>query len=374
MDNKTHYGYKIKIYPTKEQEKKINLFIDARRAMWNLGVEVQLERLNSQENILKLVDLKKEVSTMLKGDAYRWIADNGVPGHMLHFTLSDVNTAFNRYLKKISDKPRFKNKDSYPKSFVQRNDMKQFSRDCVQINKIGKVSCDLHQLERAISRDGKIVRPTISYDGVNYYFSVVIESDITILSATKTEPIGIDLGIRTLMTLSDGREYSIDYEPIKHLIRRKHLISKKLGRAYQKETKSNNTKKLEKELLQVNKKISNYQNTAIYKMISDIVSANPEYVAMENLSLSNMVKNKNLSKSLNEAKFRFIRDQMEYKCKVYGIPFYLVGSKFPSTKKCSCCGERNDPKTSKVYKCSYCGTVIDRDLNASINIRDHFKE
>jgi len=372
MDDKTHYGYKIKLYPTKEQKEKIGIFIDARRAMWNLGVEVQTARLESQEKILKLTELKKEVSTRLKSEQYAWVNGNGVPSHMLHFTLSDVNTAFNRYLKKISDKPRFRDKKSYPKSFVQRNDMKQFSRDCVQINKIGRVSCDLHQLNRVLSREGKAVRPTVSYDGVNYYFSIVIESEVSTIDSPKSEPIGIDLGIRTLMTLSDGSEYNIDYEPIKHLVRRKHLISKKLGRAYQQETKSKNTLKLEKELLRVNKKISNYQNTAIYKMISDIVGTNPRYVAMENLSLSNMVKNKNLSKKLNEAKFRFIRDQLEYKCKIHGIPFYLVGAKFPSTKKCSNCGERNDPKTSKVYKCSHCGLVIDRDLNASINIRDSF--
>lgn len=374
MNNKAHYGYRVRIYPTKEQSERIDVFIDARRAIWNLGVEIQSSLLRNQESILKLVDLKKEVSERLKEPEYEWLSRYGVPSHMNHFTLSDVNTAYNRYLKKISDIPRFKSKNSYPKSFVQRNDMKQFSRDCIQINKIGKIHCDLHQLERAQGREGKVARPTISYDGVNYYFSVVIESEVVNSINPESEPIGIDVGIRTLLTLSNGKEYNIDYEPIKHLIRRKSLISKRLGRAYQKTEKSKNTMKLEKELLQVNKKISDYQNTHIYKMVSDIMKTNPKYVAMENLNLKNMVKNRNLSKKLNEAKFRFVRDQVEYQCRIHGIPFYLVGSKFPSTKQCSSCKTRNDPKTSKTYKCSSCGLVIDRDLNASINIRDEFKK
>lgn len=349
--------------------------MDVRTAVWNLGVEIQNELLEKNEKLLGIADLKKEVQVRLEEDRFEWVRAIAYPSHLRHFSLSDVNTAFNRYLKKISDRPRFKSRELRNKSFVQRNDMKQFADNKVQINKVGKIECDQHQLQRASSICGKIVRPTVSTDGVSFYFSLSVEAPISYYDSRKTEPIGIDLGIRELLKLSTGEAYTINYEPISHLIRRKQLISKRLGNSYNKMTdrnKSKNLIKLEKSLLEVNKKISNYQNTHIYKFVKDIVSRNPEFIALEDLKLSCMVKNGNLSKSLNTAKFRFIRDQFEYQCGIHGIPIKFVPSKFPSTKTCSSCGSWNDPKTSKVYKCSSCGLTIDRDLNASYNIRDYF--
>lgn len=372
---KVNKGYKIVIYPTKEQERKIHQFMNARIVSWNFGLEKQSELLERNDSLLTLSELKdlfkKELETNSK---YQWIKEEGVPFHLFHFSLRDLNTAFNRYLKKKSKYPKFKStRDTY-KSFVQRNDMKQFQKDKVQINKIGKVSCNEEQLDRMKNVRGKYVIPTISYDGLNYHYSVSIETDYTPINKPKTDPIGIDLGVRDLIHLSNGESLVVSEKEISHLLRREKLLAKKLGRAYQRtrgEGKSKNLIKLEKDKLKVNKKIRDYRNDKIYKAVSHIISKNPEYVVMEDLNVSGMRMNKPLSRSLNDNYFRFIRDQVEYKCNIHGIPFYLADRYYPSTKLCSGCGTKNYPGNSKMYECESCGLEIDRDLNAAINLREY---
>lgn len=372
---KINKGFKIEIYPTKEQEYKINQFMNARVASWNFGINIQKERLSRDLKLLTLAELKESFMEELKiNEKLSWIKEDGVPDHLFHFSLRDVNTAFNRYLKKISDIPKYKSSKAVRKSFVQRNDMKQHTDTKVQINKIGKIECNQEQLERLKETEGKKVRPTVSYDGLNYYFSVSVETETEYLNKPRTEPLGIDLGIRDLMYLSNGETVTVDEREIRHLHRREKLLAKKLGRAYSElghKVKSENLKKLEKEKLKVNKKIRDYRGDKVYKAVSYIVNKNPEYIVMEDLNVSGMRMNKNLSRSMNQNYFRFIRDQMEYKCHIHGVPFYLADRFFPSTKLCSRCGERNDPKTSKVYNCNSCKLRIDRDLNASINLREY---
>lgn len=375
IKNSVNYGFKVKLYPTKEQEKKIIAFMNARIASWNYGLEVQNGRLEKGEKLINLSELKDMFKKAMETEErYQWIIEEGVPFHLFHFSLRDVNTAYNRYLKKISKRPNFKSVKQRKKSFVQRNDMKQVHKDKIQINKIGRIECDQHQLRRFAHLEGKKVIPTISYDGLDFYYSVSIEKEITPLEVEKTEPLGIDLGIRDLLHMSDGTVVKGVEGDISHLIRRRELLSKRLGRLYKdtdKNDKSQNLKKLEEGLLKVNKKISNYLESHIYQEVSKIINRNPEYIVLEDLKVSSMVKNKNLSYSLNQSKFRFIRDQIEYKCGIHGIPLYLAPSKYPSTKTCSRCGERNDPKTSKIYKCDKCELEIDRDLNASLNLKNY---
>lgn len=368
-------GFKIKLYPTKEQEHKLISFMNARIKSWNYGVEIQDRQLEKEEPLLNLKELKENFSNELKTNPeYFWITEEGVPFHLFHFSLRDVNTAYNRYLKGISNRPKYKSVKDRKKSFVQRNDMKQVNKGKVQVNKIGSIACNQHQLSRVSRLEGKKVLPTLTYDGMDFYYSVSVETAVVNLNTPITEPIGIDVGIRDLMYVSDGTVVRSNLSDITHLLRRRQLLSQKIGRAYSntsKGNKSNNLKKLEEKLLVVNKQISDYQNTHIYQEIASIIGKNPEYVVMEELKVSNMIKNKNLAKSLNQAKFRFIRDQVAYKCLVHGIPFYLASPKFPSTKLCSGCGSYNDPKTSKTYKCLSCGLVIDRDYNASINLKNY---
>lgn len=368
-------GYKIRIYPTLPQQEQINKFFNVNIAVWNLGVEIQSKRLEDELPLLKLVDLKREVKERLLDPKYKWASECGYPAHMRHFCLSDVNTAYYRYLKRLSNAPRFKRTRTTYKSFVQRNDMNQFVKRNVQINKIGTVACNVHQLERAMATSGKIVRPTISYDGLHYYFSLTVISSISAIRRATSAPIGIDLGLRDLMHMSDGTIVSSESDRVSHLVIRQKRISRKIGRLYEStssDAKSNNLRKLERQNLEVLKRIKDIRDSVAYQAIATLIAKNPEYIAMEDLRLDLMGRTQFLSRGLSHARFRFIRDQVEYQCSVNNIPFYLVPSTYASTKTCSSCGSKNDPKTSKTYTCKECGLEIDRDYNASLNIRDYF--
>ena len=112
-------------------------------------------------------------------------------------------------------------------------------------------------------------------------------------------------------------------------------------------------------------------NDNINKEISFILSSKPKAIVMEDLAVSYMLRNRHVSRQLNRAKFRYIRDQFQYRCERQGIYFMLADRYYPSSKICSSCNEKNKlGKGQRIYKCKNCGLEIDRDLNASINLKN----
>ena len=191
------------------------------------------------------------------------------------------------------------------------------------------------------------------------------------------EVLGVDLGVKNMATCSDGRIFkNINKEPrIFKLEKRKKLIQRKIARKRKyNSNKSNNIIKLENDLKTINRKIFNIRNSYIHCMTKELVRTKPKAIVIEDLSVCDMVKNKILNKYIYEANFNRIRKYLEYKTEEYGIKLVIADRYYPSTRKCSCCGNIVEKMSldNRIYECKKCGLSMDRDFNASINLKNFY--
>ena len=218
----------------------------------------------------------------------------------------------------------------------------------------------------------------ISFDGKYWYLSYTedVESQVTDLP-DYTDGIGIDLGIKPLATVSDGTIVPNikTFRRVRILNKRLKRLQRKVSRKYcinkcNKHNKTKNILKLERQIKLIYRSIKNIRINHIRKFVSKLVKKQPEYIAIEDLNVKGMMRNKHLAKDIANCSFYTIREQLIRKAKERLIAIRLVDKFYPSSKTCSACGHyKNDLKLSqRVYHCSHCQEKIDRDFNASLNI------
>lgn len=227
--------------------------------------------------------------------------------------------------------------------------------------------------------DCKYINPRIKYDGLNWYLTIGIEYEDSD-SIPSNDGIGIDLGIKDLAICSDGNKYQNinKTQKIKKLEKRKRKLQRSISRRYEKNKKggryckTSNIIKSEKELLRLNHKLTNIRQNYLHQITFEIIKREPSFICIENLNVSGMMKNKHLSKAVQQQKFYEFRRQIEYKSAWNNIPVVIADRFFSSSKLCSCCGSiKKDLKLSdRIYKCE-CGNVIDRDLQAALNLKKY---
>ena len=221
------------------------------------------------------------------------------------------------------------------------------------------------------------MNPSIKYDGLNWYITVGIEyEDSTTLPSN--EGIGIDLGVKDLSICSDRNTYKNinKFQNIKKLEKRKRKLQRSISRKYEKNKKgesyckTSNIIKREKELLKLNHRLTNIRQTYLHQTTSEIIKREPSFICIEDLNVKGMMKNRCLSKAIQQQKLYEFRRQIEYKAMWNNIPVIIADRFFPSSKLCSCCGNiKKDLKLSdRIYKCE-CGNVIDRDYQAALNLK-----
>ncbi|MBD3807032.1 transposase, partial [Sulfuricurvum sp.] len=214
--------------------------------------------------------------------------------------------------------------------------------------------------------DGQAKQVTISYQGGKWFASILVETTIP-----KREPsfevVGVDLGVKSLATLSNGKVFKAHKSFLK---REKKLakLQKKLARA---KKDSKNYQKTKEKIAKLHYFVSESRKQALHELTS-YLSKNFKKIVIENLNISGMLKNRRLSKSIIDSGFGMFKEQLSYKCDMYGSELIIVDRFYPSSKTCSNCGSvKDDLKLSdRVYRCSNCGFEIDRDLNASINLKN----
>ncbi|NEP77763.1 MAG: IS200/IS605 family element transposase accessory protein TnpB [Okeania sp. SIO3B3] len=206
---------------------------------------------------------------------------------------------------------------------------------------------------------------TISRQAGDWYLSCSYEFH-PITTAQKTDAIGVDLGVKTLATLSDGKVFES--------VRSYHKFEAKLSRLQylnrHKEVGSANWKKAQLKIARLHRKVANIRHDALHKLTT-YLAKNHGSVSIEDLNVSGMLRNHKLAKSIADQGFYEFRRQLEYKCEWHGSELVVVDRFFPSSKTCSRCGHVQDmPLNLRTYDCQECGLSIDRDLNASINLRN----
>lgn len=375
-------GYRIKIFPKEEQKKMIHKSFGCTRFIYNWCIDRISENYNKTKKTLSSIELQKEIVILKKQIEYSWL--NEVSANMLKQVTIDCSNAYKRWFKlikqnnNIKGKPRYKSRKS-KQNCPTRTDRMTFNGRYVHLEKIGNVKLS----KVKIDLDGKLMNARLNFDGIDYWLSFSVEyKDIQLEEKPKTEPIGIDLGLKTLVYCSNGNTYEKPHtkmidKKIKHLQRRISKIYQPMI-DYCKETrtkfstlkKSNNLTKLEKELRKYQIRKTNILDSNIHRITSDLIKINPEKIVIEDLNVKGMMSNHKLARSIQSSKFYEIRRQLMYKCKNNNIELTVADRFYPSSKTCSSCGNIKDDLKLKdrVYRCPQCGTIIDRDLNAAINL------
>lgn len=214
----------------------------------------------------------------------------------------------------------------------------------------------------------KVLRMTISKDGGRWYASLTLEGDFFKPAPNSEAKIGIDLGVKNLATLSNGTVY----ENPKYLLKSEKKLKREQRSLSRKLKGSNRYNRQKQKVNRTHAKIRHQRQDRIHKITTDLVT-NFHEIVIEDLNVSGMVKNHKLSKAISDAGFNTIRQMLRYKCIQRGRKLTVIDRFEPTSKRCSCCGHVKvklalSERIYIFYICENCGLVMDRDLNAAINV------
>lgn len=367
----------IRLYPTREQEILFLKHIGSQRYVYNWALAKNNELYKKENKKYSATELGKMLTK--HKDEVEWLKE--VSSTTLKESIRCLDKAYIKFYKGQSKLPKFKSKKKSKNSFYSRYDrIKFYENNIVKLEKIGKVKCK-SSYNMDLTKVSKFINPHISYNGRCWILTLGIEIENR-PHKTTDEVIGIDLGIKELAVCSNEMVFKNinKTNQIKKLEKRLKHLQRKVSKKYESNKKggrylkTNNIKDLEKRINKLHRKLKNIRLDYTHKCTSTIVKTKPCRIVMEDLNIKGMIKNKHLSKAIQQQNlYKFIR-QIEYKCEWNNIDFVQVDRFYPSSKMCSNCGNiKKDLKLSdRIYKCE-CGLTIDRDFNASLNLANYGK-
>ena len=371
---------KIEIKLTEKQKIQVNKTIGTERFIYNEYIKYNQEQYELENKFVSAFEFSKYINNVYlpSNPDKKWIKE--VSSKSVKQAIIYGEKAFKNFFKGLSSFPVFKKKgkNELGAYFVKNNKKDfEFYRHKIKIPTLKFVRVKEYGY---IPKNAIIKSGTITKIADRYFLSLVIEVKDTIKETnTSTKGLGIDLGIKDTAICSNGMVFrninkTIKIKKIKKKIKKEQ---RKMSRSYEyskankiklKELKNFSKKKLKIQRLfyRLNCIRDDYNN----KIVDEITRAKLKYITIEDLKVSNMMKNKHLSKAIQEQNFYAIRTKLINKCKERNIELRLVNTFYPSSKTCSCCGSvKKDLKLNdRIYKCYNCGIEIDRDYNASINL------
>ena len=376
---------RVMLLPNNKQKTKLYQYANTARFAYNWALGREQENYKNGGKFISDGDLRKEFTQLKKTDEYTWL--NNVSNNVTKQAIKDACEAYRDFFKGYTKFPRFKSKKHSVPAFYQDNVKIQFTDTHVKVEGFAaskkKNKQKLNWIRLAehgrIPTDCKYMNPRIKCDGLNWYITVGIEyEDCVILPSN--DGIGIDLGIKDLAICSDEHKYQNinKTQRVKKLEKRKRRLQRSISRKYEKNKKgvsyckTSNIIKSKKELLKLNHRLAHIRQNYLHQTTTEIVKSKTSYIVLEDLNVSGMMKNRHLSKAIQQQGFYEFRRQIEYKSVWNNIPVIIADRIFPSSKLCSCCGAmKKDLKLSdRIYKCK-CGNVIDRDYQAALNLKKY---
>ena len=373
-------SFRTEINPTAEQKIKINKTIGTCRYVYNFYLSHNKALHDKGEKFMT----GKSFSVWLNNEYIpnnpdkAWIKE--VSSKSLKKSIEDGCTAFTRFFKGQSGFPKFKKKG---KSDVKMYFVKNNPKDCrcerhrVNIPTLGWVRIKEKGYIPTTKDGWKIKSGTVSMKAGRYYISVLAEvPDVKIISHGNSG-IGIDLGVKELAVVSDGKIYkninkSARVKKLEKKLRREQrCLSRKYENLKKGESAQKNIQKQKLKVQRLHHRINNIRSDYINKVIAEIVKTKPSYIVIEDLNVKGMMKNRHLSKAVASQKLYEFRIKLKSKCDDNGIELRVVDRWYPSSKLCHRCGcIKKDLKLSdRIYRCG-CGYIEDRDFNAALNLRD----
>ena len=371
---------KIELKLTVAQKIKVCQTIGTERFIYNEYIKYNQEQYKLGNKFVSANDFSKYLNNIYlpNNPDKRWIKD--VSSKSVKQAMTYGEKAFKRFFKGLSSFPIFKKKgrNELGAYFVKNNKKDfEFYRHKIKIPTLKFVRVKEYGY---IPKNTNIKSGTITKIADKYFLSLIIEvKDIVKTENTSIKGLGIDLGIKDTAICSDGKIFKNinKTKKVKKLKKKLKREQRKMSRSFEysksKKIKLQELKNFNKKKLKVQKifyRLNCIRDDYNNKMVNEITRAKLKYITIEDLKVSNMIKNRHLSKAIQEQNFYSIRTKLINKCKERNIELRLVDTFYPSSKTCSCCGSvKKDLKLNdRIYKCYNCGIEIDRDYNASINL------
>lgn len=374
-------SFKIRLYPTKDQEQLIWKHIGCCRYIWNYMLALQQQRYENSEKHLSAFDMINQLKPLKADGEHGWLYD--VANTSLVTTCRDLDKAYKEFFHKTRGYPKFKSRKRDKPSFPVRHGYSIYFADdrFVQIEKLGRVRYRT-DFEFAYGRNVlNFLNPRISNKNGKWLLTFGLECENQVSELTN-EPLGIDLGVKDLAIAAYNGQHMVFHninksKRMRDLSKKERHLQRSISRKYEASRKRTGryekTKNIIREealLSRICARKANIRHNYIHQITHTLASLLPARVVMEDLNVQGMMKNRHLSKAIQEQNFYEFMRQMEYKCAWRGIPFGKVPRFYPSSKTCSACGcVKKDLRLSeRIFVCPECGCTIDRDYNAALNL------
>ena len=358
-------AYRYELDPNNIQRSSLAQHAGVARFAYNWGLEQRIARYKNNQGNDRFTDAMKQhkLLTSLKKDQFSWMYETSkcAPQEALR----DLHLAFKNFYRGLKSGkkigfPRFKRRgvrDSF-----RLNGTIKFHKRAIQLPRIGKVRI---KEQRKCYYNGRILSVTVRRRANRWFVSVTVEEDLLDPLAVQGAPVGVDLGVKSLATLSDGTTFA-NPRALGRRLRKLKQLHRSLSR---KEKGSKNHEKAKLRLAIMYLRFFNVRQDTLHKVTTYLAKSHSK-VVIEDLNVSWMLKNRRLARAIADVGFYEFRRQLEYKCKWYGSELVVVSRTFPSSKMCSRCGHRKKELSlsEREYRCEQCGLVIDRDLNAALNL------
>ncbi len=361
----TNKAYRYELDPNNIQRSSLAQHAGVARFAYNWALEKRIARYKNNQGDDRFTDAMKQHKLLnsLKKTEFSWMYETSkcAPQEALR----DLHRAFKNFYRGLKSGkkigfPRFKRRgvrDSFRLYGTIR-----FHERAIQLPRIGKIRI---KEKRETYHNGRILSVTVRRKANRWFVSVTVEEDILDPQPVRGAPVGVDLGIKTLATLSDGTTFA-NPRALGRRLRKLKQLHRSLSR---KETASKNREKARLRLAKMYLRVFNIRQDTLHKVTTYLAKSHSK-VVIEDLCVSGMMKNRRLARVIADVGFYEFRRQLEYKCQWYGSELIVVSRTFPSSKMCSRCGHRKKELSlsEREYECEQCELVIDRDLNAALNL------
>lgn len=358
-------SYKYRIYPNDKQKEQLTKFFGCCRFVYNLGLETKINAYISHKKNITCFDLIKQM-TELKNSEAIWL--NECVAQTLQMSLRNLDNAYTSFFKG-NGFPKFKNKYSKQSIHFPQDVSIDFDNNIIKIPKLKNVNAIFDR-----KFEGKIKTVTVSKTTTDKYFvSILVENQDLIPDKKpiiEDTSVGIDMGVKTFATLSDGTSFE-NIKSLRSNLKRLRVEQRSLARKRVKgKVQSKRYLKQKLVVAKLYEKISNQREDYLHKVSTSIIRKY-DTIVLEDLNIKGMMSNHKISQSIGDIGWNKFELMLKYKAELYGKNLIYIGRFEPSSKICSNCGIINkDLKLHhREWTCSNCNTTHDRDVNASINIK-----